>query len=80
MKIFDKRAANTIPYPAKEVEKLSGKDTPIPHFRLVPHPVMLETENDYETINLRGAIEHARRNLITDEDPKNITSYTGFAQ
>jgi hypothetical protein len=40
MKIFDKRAANTIPYPAKEVEKLSG----------------------------------------TDEDPKNITSYTGFAQ
>jgi hypothetical protein len=26
------------------------------------------------------AIEHARRNLITDEDPKNITSYTGFAQ
>ena len=44
MKIFDKRAANTIPYPAKE------------------------------------AIEHARRNLITDEDPKKITSYTGFAQ
>lgn len=27
MNIFDKRAANTIPYPAKEVEKLSGKDT-----------------------------------------------------
>ena len=180
MNIFDKRAANTIPYPAKEVEKLSGKDTPIPHFRLVPHPVMLETDYDYETINLSGfekrnlidrtytmtcehypngqtilnavealthssvhrnleispdmppvppspyrthkpevvykklpgmwsvecedckdfavyyggmptlfdtyesaakeAIEHARRNLITDEDPKNITSYTGFAQ
>lgn len=43
MKIFDKRAANTIPYPAKEVEKISGKDTPIPQFKLVPHPVMLET-------------------------------------
>lgn len=28
----------------------------------------------------KEAIEHARRNLITDEDPKNITSYTGFAQ
>jgi hypothetical protein len=180
MKIFDKRAANTIPYPAKEVEKLSGKDTPIPQFKFVPHPVMLDTEYDYETINLNGfekrnlidrtytmtcehypngqpilnavealthssvyrnleispdmppvpsspyrthkpevvykklpgmwsvecedckdfavyyggmptlfdtydaaakeAIEHARRNLITDEDPKNITSYTGFAQ
>lgn len=61
MNIFDKRAANTIPYPAKEVEKLSGKDTQIPHFRLVPHPVMLETENDYETINLTG---FEKRNLI----------------
>ena len=61
MKIFDKRAANTIPYPAKEVEKLSGKDTPIPHFRLVPHPVLLETDYDYETINLRG---FEKRNLI----------------
>lgn len=180
MKIFDKRAANTIPYPAKEVEKLSGKDTQIPYFKFVPHPVMLETSYDYETIDLRvsekrnlidrtytmtcehypngqeilnpvegltysavyrnleispdmppvpsspyrthkpevvykklpgmwsvecedckdfavyyggmptlfdtydaaakEAIEHARRNLITDEDPKNITSYTGFAQ
>lgn len=180
MKIFDKRAANTIPYPAKEVENLSGKDTPIPQFKFVPHPVMLETSYDYETIDLRvsekrnlidrtytmtcehypngqtilnpveglthsavyrnleispdmppvpsspyrthkpevvykklpgmwsvecedckdfavyyggmptlfdtyesaakEAIEHARRNLITDEDPKNITSYTGFAQ
>lgn len=180
MKIFDKRAANTIPYLAKEVEKLSGKDTQIPYFKFVPHPVMLETNYDYETINLRvskkrnlidrtytmtcehypngqeilnpveglthsavyrnleispdmppvpsspyrthkpevvykklpgmwsvecedckdfavyyggmptlfdtyesaakEAIEHARRNLITDEDPKNITSYTGFAQ
>ena len=28
----------------------------------------------------KEAIEHARRNLITDEEPKNITSYTGFAQ
>lgn len=181
MKIFDKRAANTIPYPAEEVEKLSGKDTQIPHFRLVPHPVTLDTKETrmseiYENVgegrskwppmyfmtcehypdgqvilnpaeaikhssvhrNLeispdtppvpsspyrthkpevvykklpgmcsvecedckdfavyyggmptlfdtyesaaKEAIEHARRNLITDEDPKNITSYTGFAQ
>ena len=61
MKIFDKRAANTIPYPAKEVEKLSGKDTPIPQFKLVPHPVMLETNYEYETINLLVPEE---RNLI----------------
>lgn len=61
MKIFDKRAANTIPYPAKEVEKISGKDTPIPHFKFVPHPVMLETNYDYETIDLRVS---EKRNLI----------------
>lgn len=61
MKIFDKRAANTIPYPAKEVEKLSGKDTPIPQFKFVPHPVMLETNYDYEAINLNG---FEKRNLI----------------
>ena len=61
MKIFDKRAANTIPYPAKEVEKLSGKDTQIPYFKFVPHPVMLETSYDYETIDLRVSEE---RNLI----------------
>ena len=61
MKIFDKRAANTIPYPAKEVEKISGKDTPIPQFKLVPHPVMLETNYEYETINLLVSEE---RNLI----------------
>lgn len=37
-------------------------------------------KNGVEDAAAKEAIEHARRNLITDEDPKNITSYTGFAQ
>lgn len=42
-------------------------------------PLRLEFGDQLDSA-AKEAIEHARRNLITDEDPKNITSYTGFAQ
>lgn len=38
MKIFDKRAANTIPYPAKEVEKNIGERYTNPAVQTCPSP------------------------------------------